>query len=211
MPYKDRTKRNARAREKRATKGEAIRTYHRLYQRKYRAKNLAQIRAYQKAWARAHRRAIRGANFGKRKRKKTDHEIRRTRAARKKRYHEKHGARINAARRQSRIDNPAKFRAIDQMRYWLDPEKRRHQSRISRAKRTGQPCYLKIEDWKTLLARFRFRCVYCGTAITKKNRSLDHKIPLVRGGTNELSNLVPSCLRCNQQKHDMTSEEFLSR
>lgn len=209
MPYKDKAVRNARARQKRAIHGDAIRKYHRLYQRKYRAKHLSKLRAYQREWASAQRRKIRGENFGKRKRKKSDREVRQTRLARKRRYHDRHREQINVGKRQKRMDNPEKFRGIDRLRYWLDPEKRRHQSRVARAKRTGQPCYISLEDWKAPLVRFDFRCAYCGTEITKSNRSLDHRVPLVRGGTNDISNLVPSCLRCNQQKHSMTAEEFL--
>jgi 5-methylcytosine-specific restriction endonuclease McrA len=209
VPYKDKAARNAHARKKRAERGDAIRAYHRKYQREYRAQNLKEIRAYQKEWARANRRKVRGQKFGKRRRKKTDEEIHQTLLAKRRRFYYRHRDQINAARKQERINDPERFLAIDHARYWRDPEKRRHQSRIARAKRSGESCYISLQDWRSLLARFKFRCAYCGTKLTKRNRSLDHKIPLVRGGTNEISNLVPSCLRCNQRKHSMTAEEFL--
>ena len=131
------------------------------------------------------------------------------RLARKRRYYWKNRDRIRAAVKRKRLANPGRFRPVDRARYWRNPEKRRHQSRIARAKRTGSSCYVSLEDWKLLLRRFRFRCAYCGARLTKGNRSLDHKIPLVRGGTNEISNLAPSCLRCNQRKHLRTAAEFL--
>lgn len=46
------------------------------------------------------------------------------------------------------------------------------------------------------------RCVFClgwGSA-THRKLTLDHVIPLARGGTNEESNLVTSCERCNTVK-----------
>src|SRR5260370_35927847 len=180
MPYKDKAVRNARARQKRAIQGDAIREYHRLYQRKYRAKHLSKLRAYQRKWASDHRRKIRKENFGKRKRKKTDEEIRQTLLARRRRYHYRHRERINAGKKQKRTANPEKFRGIDRLRYWLDPERRRHQSRVARAKRTGQSCYVSLEDWKALLDRFHFLFAYCGTELKKKNISLDHRVSLVR-------------------------------
>jgi 5-methylcytosine-specific restriction endonuclease McrA len=64
-----------------------------------------------------------------------------------------------------------------------------------------------LEEWKHLLRRFRYRCAYCGTKLTKRNRSLDHVVPLLRGGTNDITNLVPSCLRCNQRKNVQSVEE----
>ena len=41
-------------------------------------------------------------------------------------------------------------------------------------------------------------CFYCGGEFEQ----IDHLHPVVRGGTNELSNLRPSCLRCNASKND---------
>lgn len=48
--------------------------------------------------------------------------------------------------------------------------------------------------------RDKFRCVYCG--ITAKNSELqtDHKIPIALGGSDELSNLVTACVKCNYGK-----------
>ena len=40
-------------------------------------------------------------------------------------------------------------------------------------------------------------CVYC---TTRKATTVDHVVEVDRGGTNELSNLVPCCARCNSQK-----------
>lgn len=43
------------------------------------------------------------------------------------------------------------------------------------------------------------RCAYCGAEAT----SLDHIIPKNKGGTNSVSNLVPSCSRCNNSKANL--------
>jgi hypothetical protein len=40
-------------------------------------------------------------------------------------------------------------------------------------------------------------CVYCGS---QENLSLDHFIPLSRGGSHNLDNLVVACLHCNKKK-----------
>ena len=212
MPYKNPGDRRRRYKERRLSDPQWVaryRVYQREYQRRYRAENLKETRTYQKEWARVHRRKVRGEKFGKRRRKKTDEEVHQTLLAKRRRFHHRHRDQINTARKQKRVNNPERFHAIDRARYWRDPEKRRHQSRIARAKRSGKSCYISLQDWQALLVHFNFRCAYCGTKLNKKNRSLDHRTPLVRGGTNEISNLVPSCLRCNQRKHSMTAEEFL--
>ena len=207
LPHKDPAKRRAYQRLHRQRNLTKVRAYMRQYMKKWRVANPNRI-AYERDWARANRRKLRGAQFGKRKRQKTDAEKLATLHAKKKRYWLKHRERIRAKHRAKRRQNPDHFRALDRARYWRDPEKRRHQSRVMRTKRGGQSCYLTLAEWKALLRRFKFRCAYCKAKLTKTNRSLDHKIPLVRGGTNEISNLVPSCLRCNQQKHTQTAGEF---
>ena len=47
-------------------------------------------------------------------------------------------------------------------------------------------------------------CVYCGSS---KNLTLDHVIPKSRGGTNDWTNLVTSCFKCNLKKANRTPEE----
>ena len=49
-----------------------------------------------------------------------------------------------------------------------------------------------------------YQCVYCGS---HRNLTLDHVIPKSRGGTNEWTNLVTSCQKCNLRKADRTPEE----
>jgi 5-methylcytosine-specific restriction endonuclease McrA len=41
------------------------------------------------------------------------------------------------------------------------------------------------------------KCKKCGT---KKNLTIDHIIPLSKGGTNKFSNLQCLCKKCNQKK-----------
>lgn len=183
------------------------RDYMRKYMKIWRVTNPDRIR-YERDWARAHRRKVRGEKFGKRRRKKTDAEILATKRANRRRYYERNRERINAAIRAKRLADPERFRRVDRARYIRDPEKRRHASLAQRAKRTGEPFYLSIENWQSLLAERSYRCFYCHVGLTIRNRSLDHKIPLVRGGTNDRENLVPACRSCNQRKNRKTESEF---
>ncbi|MFD6279478.1 HNH endonuclease [Streptomyces sp. NPDC060209] len=47
-------------------------------------------------------------------------------------------------------------------------------------------------------------CVYCG----RRSQTMDHVIPLARGGADDLSNLVPACHACNNSKNDKTPAEW---
>ncbi|MBI4216646.1 MAG: HNH endonuclease [Chloroflexi bacterium] len=61
------------------------------------------------------------------------------------------------------------------------------------------------------------RCFHCGKKLSfnaygrvdgRGSWEIDHSNPLSRGGTDNLSNLVPSCLACNRSKGGLTSTEF---
>ena len=51
-------------------------------------------------------------------------------------------------------------------------------------------------------------CVYCHNPIQLGKDSLDHKMPLSRGGTNNYENLCIACRSCNSRKNVKTPEEF---
>lgn len=52
-------------------------------------------------------------------------------------------------------------------------------------------------------------CPYCLKVIPPKEISIDHKIPLSRGGKTVKENLVVCCKKCNQEKGSLTVEEYL--
>lgn len=52
-------------------------------------------------------------------------------------------------------------------------------------------------------------CALCGRPISKERFTIDHILPLNRGGSNDLSNLQISCEFCNKLKGDSKNEEYL--
>ncbi len=44
------------------------------------------------------------------------------------------------------------------------------------------------------------RCAYCGGQFKPSELTMDHLIPLVRGGRSVKENLVPACKECNNKK-----------
>lgn len=61
-------------------------------------------------------------------------------------------------------------------------------------------------DWKRIreavLARDGHTCGYCGGQ--GEATQVDHIIPVSKGGSNELHNLIACCARCNRLKSDHT-------
>lgn len=64
-------------------------------------------------------------------------------------------------------------------------------------------------DWKRTVSRHGGKCSYCGTS---GPLTMDHVIPISRGGTHSIGNLVPACAKCNSSKRHRTVMEWrLSR
>ncbi|MFN2353933.1 MAG: HNH endonuclease [Desulfopila sp.] len=51
-------------------------------------------------------------------------------------------------------------------------------------------------------------CFYCGTTVAFKNITMDHVVPLTRGGKSTKENLVPCCKKCNTAKKTMMPLEW---
>jgi len=43
-------------------------------------------------------------------------------------------------------------------------------------------------------------CYYCGKKVDPKNITMDHVVPLSRGGKSKKGNIVPACKECNNKK-----------
>jgi 5-methylcytosine-specific restriction endonuclease McrA len=66
-----------------------------------------------------------------------------------------------------------------------------------------------LKHMKTLLEKHKYTCVYCGIKVCRAvPPTIDHKIPLSRGGTNVLDNLTIACRSCNARKGTKTYLEF---
>jgi len=51
-------------------------------------------------------------------------------------------------------------------------------------------------------------CIYCGNYVLSYDRTIDHIIPLSRGGSNIKANIVMACEDCNGKKSCLTASEF---
>jgi hypothetical protein len=58
-----------------------------------------------------------------------------------------------------------------------------------------------------VFSRDNFTCQYCFSVGGKLE--CDHVIPISKGGTNNMDNLITSCRKCNRQKKDKSVAEFL--
>lgn len=67
---------------------------------------------------------------------------------------------------------------------------------------------ITAQDIKNMIANQNRKCAYC-----KKRRklTLDHVIPLSKGGIHDVKNAAMACRPCNSGKHDMPVKRFLAR
>lgn len=70
---------------------------------------------------------------------------------------------------------------------------------------------IPLELRRKILARDNYTCQYCGQYNNRLDNKLEieHKIPLCRGGTNDIDNLCVACEDCNDKKFVSTDFEFL--
>ncbi|MDB9372941.1 HNH endonuclease [Nodularia sphaerocarpa] len=61
---------------------------------------------------------------------------------------------------------------------------------------------------KYVFERDKYQCQSCGKTKLETNLTIDHIIPLARGGQNDLSNLHTLCFICNRQKTDNLDPRF---
>ena len=103
-----------------------------------------------------------------------------------------------------------------EMRVWREanPDKARALRHNYKSKKRGNGGKYTGEQLNELFEKQDGKCFYCGDLIYSsfnKELHVDHKNPLTRGGTNDISNIALACSKCNLSKHVQTAEEFLAK
>ncbi len=61
--------------------------------------------------------------------------------------------------------------------------------------------------WQNLLQKGR--CHYCGNTFPAEELTMDHVVPLSRGGKSTKGNIVPACKECNTKKKHATPVDMI--
>ncbi len=77
---------------------------------------------------------------------------------------------------------------------------------IIRSERNKARALRKTRWWQRKTASGR--CYYCDRTFAHRELTMDHVIPLSRGGRSTRDNLVPCCKECNTKKKELLPVEW---
>lgn len=98
--------------------------------------------------------------------------------------------------------------------YWIDtdaPEPVEPMEQIQQKPVKIKRKHFSDAERKEIYNRADGYCQLCGRKITISNFTVDHIVPLGRGGNNDMSNVQAVCKVCNQFKANIFPEQFIDR
>ena len=123
-------------------------------------------------------------------------------------YYERYSARIIEVRKEYYKVNRSKCLQIVkkyQQTYKGQLSLKRN-NHIRREREKKSLLYFTEKDWVKCIEYFNHECCYCGDKLDKP--TMDHFIPLSKGGEFSPKNILPACLSCNSSKHVNGLEEW---
>lgn len=123
-----------------------------------------------------------------------------------------------AARERARAIAQEQIERLEQLISKLPPVPRKDKLRP----RANKPQPATAAERKSMLrehyAQQGGKCAYCKASMTRRpieaekwrRVTLDHVVPLSKGGPDTIHNTVAACMGCNQAKADLSAEAFLA-
>lgn len=107
--------------------------------------------------------------------------------------------------RRWRHAHPEKAREVAQRWKKANKEKCAQHSVNRRACVRGAEGSHTLAEWQECKTRYRYKCHWqihpnCPVVLTDKTATRDHVVPISKGGSHSISNIVPACRSCNSRK-----------
>lgn len=102
-------------------------------------------------------------------------------------------------------EDPEKLRARHERYRKNNLGKFANKERSRRAKKRSGGGSYRVADWIRLVRQHGGKCAYCRE---QPATTADHVIPLARGGSNYIGNILPACVACNCSKQDRLITEW---
>lgn len=81
------------------------------------------------------------------------------------------------------------------------------QHRFTRSSRLGRS-RISRQVREEIFQRDDYTCQFCGTRFAFADLTIDHLVPVSRGGLDEMTNYVSCCRSCNERKANLTLPDF---
>lgn len=101
-----------------------------------------------------------------------------------------------------RAQNRDKDRAAALRWQKTNPDAYRANQHRYRTQKKGNGGSYTAAEWQELKARYDHRCLCCGRQEPEIVLTVDHVVPVARGGSSDIANIQPLCLSCNCSKQD---------
>lgn len=183
--------------------------------KRYKVAHVDEITVYQKLYRQQH--SVENAKYQKQYRQEHENAL----AQQKQDYYKTHKEKwqIRAQKPEIKLKNNEqnkkayckdKEKFLERNRRWRQTDAGLASSANTHARRRagiGESVISAIE-WQQIMNNTDWKCVYCQISLTPKNRSLDHIIPLSKGGQHHIDNLVACCRTCNSKKGNKKVSDF---
>lgn len=130
--------------------------------------------------------------------------------ARQRRSYSRHRETRRQRNKRSREANLEAVRAYDRARgrerYRRNPAIRNVYTHRRRARLQNAAGEFTASEWRQLKVQYNNTCLCCGAREPEVKLTIDHVIPLARGGRNDIGNIQPLCLTCNLRKATKTTD-----
>lgn len=115
---------------------------------------------------------------------------------------------VSLQRKIYRHVNRKRLSAISKQYAMAHPERIKIYKDKNRAKRKGASGTCSAAQWLAKCEYHGWRCYLCSVSLDRKSLTIEHRIPLTKGGTEWPANLAPACLPCNLSKSNKTEREY---
>lgn len=122
-------------------------------------------------------------------------------------YERKSYAKNKKAKQTYQINNAERRKELHAIWRKANPERVRMSHLRRRARLAGNEGSYTIDEINEKFAALGNCCFYCGKG---GKMTIDHDVPVSRGGSNYIENLLPACKPCNSKKSAMTSQEYFA-
>ena len=112
-------------------------------------------------------------------------------------YKKKNRERFNELSRIWAKNNPEKRKIA--RKKWKDKNRElvNHYEKARQNRLAGASGSHTLNQWLELVEQYKRMCAYCNCV---KKLTKDHVIPVSKGGTDNIENIVPACVSCNSRK-----------